>query len=299
MEGDGKRRNVNIVAQKMGKGGREMRIRSWYNELALVLAVVVVAMIIMLVLGIILSWALNQFINGQDRLTTQTVATPTEIATATLVQPTLVPATPTPDLWQLWVDDVLRLNPSASIDAATLQGIARFFPEDLPFINRDPGSGLVPYAGETLNEVGARGNSPEGGYAYLSWGHGCVTVVADGRQLCLPWQEHNVYLTLVVGYPDDRTAVDHNRTLQFSEFAEGHVYYSLAAPQMGQVFQDRAVVNQPWLAQQIWWASQSGTNCGVGCEARITVVLWDLYAGVKLFYAVNPSNYEWISIDAP
>jgi hypothetical protein len=201
------------------------------------------------------------------------------------VTATRVPPTPTPDLWQFYVDDIKSTIPNAPVTADTLKEIARKIPASVPFL-AEAEVGLIPYQynWRILDREGPVFlNAPEGGYAYIAWGYGNVRT----NEFSVNFQgiEGNDHLVLVVGKPDDGTPTDLNTPLQLSDFHAGFAGTNFAAPAKGQVFPNRKVV-KAWLSQQLWWAAK---------HSSITVTIWDVSNGKRFIYGVNPSNFAWIA----
>lgn len=211
----------------------------------------------------------------------QATSKPSPFATA---KPTIVLPTPTPDVWQFYVDDIKLQIPSANVTTDTLKEIARKIPSNVPFL-AEAEVGLRPYQynWRILDREGpAFLNAPEGGYAYIAWGFG--TVKSNEFSINFQAIEDMPYVILVIGKPDDGTATDLNTSLQLTNFQAGFAGTNFAFPAKGQVFPNRKVVNKAWLSQQLWWAAS---------HRAITVSIWDVSNGKRLDYDVNPTNFTW------
>lgn len=210
--------------------------------------------------------------------------------------------TPTPettamtcDLFNYFAQDIVNSIPGLDVGqiGTELSAIASKIPEDVPFDSKGC-YGLIPNpaTGQVIAEQGPiNWNSPEGGFGYFSTGN--VRVKFGETQYNLPYIPNNVHLVFAVGKTDNHASDDLNTTLDLSQYPAGHMYANLASPQQGSDYQDREVIDQAWFAQQLWWASQSGSNCGVGCESTITVSFIDVETGGIKIYEVNPSTFEW------
>lgn len=190
---------------------------------------------------------------------------------------------PTPDLWQFYVDDIRESAPNAPVTAETLKNIAAQIPGSVPYF-AEAEIGLIPYQynGHVIDRAGPVSlSTPEGGYAYISWGNG--KIATNGITVDYQWSEGNVYLVLVIGKPDDGTSADLNTSLELSEFSSGSIYTNFAFPAPSQVFHG-SIINKAWFAQQLWWAQKNSS---------ITVSIVDLNASDRLDYKVDPANFAW------
>lgn len=197
-----------------------------------------------------------------------------------VVAPTNAPA---PDLWQFYVDDIRKSAPNASVTVETLKNIAAQIPAGVPYF-AEAEVGLIPYQynGNIIDRAGLVSlNTPEGGYAYISWGNG--KIATNEITVDYQWSEGNAYLVLVIGKSDDRTSADLNTSLELSEFSSGNIYTNFASPAPSQVFQ-RSIINKAWFAQQLWWAQKNSS---------ITVSIVDLNTSNRLNYKVDPANFAW------
>lgn len=204
--------------------------------------------------------------------------------TMTIAKPTLIPPTPTLDLWDFYVSDIKSTNPNAQVTADTLKEIGHKIPSNVPFL-AEPEVGLIPYQynWRILDREGPVFlNASEGGYAYIAWGFG--NVKANAFSTNFQAIEDNAYLVLVMGKPDDGTPIDLNTPLQLSSFQAGFAGTNFAVPAKGLVSANRKVVNKAWLSQQLWWASS---------HRLITVSIWDVSNGKRIDYDVSPSNFTW------
>ena len=200
---------------------------------------------------------------------------------ATELSPTF---TPTPDLWQFYVDDIKSTIPSAPVTADTLKEISYKIPLSVPFL-AEAEVGLIPYqyTWSILNtEAPFSLNAPEGGYAYIAWGYGDI----ETDQFSFNFQaiEDNPYIILAIGKPDDDVSKDLNTPLRLSNFHAGFSGINFAIPAPEQVVPNREVVNKAWLSQQLWWASS---------HRQITESILDLLTGNRYDYDVNPSTFRW------
>ena len=213
------------------------------------------------------------------------IPTPTIFQSTTSSNPVATPInTPTPDLWQFYVDDIKSTIPNAPVTTNTLKGIADKIPSDVPFL-AEAEVGLIPYQYTWTilsTEPPVSLNAPEGGYAYIAWGYGIIKT----SQFSFNFQaiEDNAYVILAIGKPNDGTSTDLNTPLQLSDFHLGFAGANFAVPAPGQVFPNREVVNKAWLSQQLWWAST---------HRQITVSILDLLTGNRYDYDVNPSTFKW------
>lgn len=209
--------------------------------------------------------------------------------------PTPETTTMTCDLFRYFAQDIVNSIPGLNVDqiGTELSSIASKIPADVPFDSKGC-YGLIPNpaTGQVIAEEGPiNWNSPEGGFGYLSTGN--VNVKFGESQYNLPYIKNNVHLVFAVGKADNHAPDDLNTTLDLSQYPAGHMYANLASPQQGGNYQNREVIDQAWFAQQLWWASQSGSNCGVGCESTITVSFIDVETGGIKIYEVNPSTFDW------
>lgn len=206
-----------------------------------------------------------------------------EIPTVPVPQSTPQPS-PTPDLWQFYVDDIKSTIPNASVTADILKDIARKMPASVPFL-AEAEVGLIPYQ-YTWRILDREGpvflNVPEGGYAYIAWGYG--NLATNEFSINFQGMEGNDHLVLVIGKPDDGTPADLNTPLRLSDFHAGFAGTNFAAPANEQIFENRKVINKAWLSQQLWWASK---------HSSITVTIVDVSNGERFVYDVNPSNFAW------
>lgn len=199
---------------------------------------------------------------------------------ATELSPTFAP---TPDLWQFYVDDIRKSSPNASVTTEILKNIAAQIPASVPYF-AEAEVGLIPYQynGNVIDRAGPVSlNTPEGGYAYISWGNG--KIATNEITVDYQWAEGNAYLVLIIGKSDDGTSADLNTSLELSEFSSGNIYTNFASPAPSQVFQ-RSIINKAWFAQQLWWAQKN---------SLITVSIVDLNTSNRLDYKVDPANFAW------
>jgi len=235
---------------------------------------------------------------ASELATIQAPALATALAPLSRQYPLLTPEAPALaqcDLFKYFAKDIVSSIPGLNVDqiGTELSSIASKIPKDVPFDSKGC-YGLIPNpaTGQVIPEKGPiKWNSPEGGYSYLSTGN--VRVKFGKSQYNLPYIPNNVHLVFAVGKPDDHKANDLNTTLELDNYPAGHMYANLASPQQGGNYQNREVIDQAWFAQQLWWASQSGSNCGVGCESTITVSFIDVETGGIKIYEVNPSTFKW------
>lgn len=197
-------------------------------------------------------------------------------------------------LFPRFAQDIVDSIPELDVNTVEMQLRTIPLPKGIDFVS-EPGEGLIPNVatgGVIKDEVPVHLNAPEGGFHYDSLGGGDVSF--DGRSYELPFKPNNVYLTFVIGKPDDNTPRDLNTTVELDDYAAGHVFDNHAAPRQDQEITRREVINEEWFRQQLWWAILSGTNCGVGCESTVTIVQIDAYTGQRIIYVgkVHPEKAQ-------
>lgn len=218
-------------------------------------------------------------VNDETSTTTTTIEAP---------QPKL-------NLYALFAQDIVTGLPELNVDQveAELRYLDSTLPANLPFVSQEKNSGLIfhPATGGVIEELEPiQRNAPEGGFAYFSWGNGKISF--DGKSYEFPYKEFNVYQTFVIGNPDSSSAEDLNTTLKVEDYAAGHVYTNQGNPRQGETFNERKMINREKFVQDLWYGIVSGSNCGVGCEASVTLDFIDAYTGSQTRYIVEIQPQE-------
>ncbi|MFH1827368.1 MAG: hypothetical protein ABH812_03000 [bacterium] len=191
--------------------------------------------------------------------------------------PTTTTEIPKQDRFRYYAKDFQEAYPELSVGQITtelkhISGLVSQI-DPLNFIANETNSGIErdPENGHVIDYEGPITiNVPEGGYAYLSHGHGTLTA-PDGFQIELPWKENNVYLTYIRGVQDDRSSEDLNQGWKFEDFATGFVWKQHAADTR-HIDTQGQIINLEQISQDVLYAAKSGTNCGAtGCEYTITM----------------------------
>lgn len=230
---------------------------------------------------------------------TPTPLSPTETNKSTATpQPTetLIPCDVS--LFNRFAADIVSTNPGLNQEqiVTQLNNIANNVPSELPF-DSEACRGLIanPAPAHVENSSGdaMEANAPEGGFFYGSTGHERITV--NGQEYDHPWQENNVYLTFVVGEPDNTIEGIGNTHFTIDQFPVGHYFAALASPDRNQNIQNRQVIEKTWFAQQLWWATRSGTNCGIGC-GTVTLSFIDTKTNTQTQWKVTITDFNTMAL---
>jgi len=233
-------------------------------------------------LGLILLWPLVV------APTTPVAQAPVVLPAAVqLVAPTQVPVTPTE-------------APAAVVPVAVPEGnfpdnlfespVARtsVFNTESGWLIAEPGKPTIPPESLVFDILDVDQvyhiNVPEGGFTYLSLGHGVITI--DGVSLVLPGERGLNYLVLIRGRIDD-TIVDNdfNETAEVTDFVVGHAIYTLLPP--------GAYVSHDWFRQQLVMSSTTGgTNCGATGCSLVKVVLFDVDSHFYQMFDVHAGSLD-------
>lgn len=229
-----------------------------------------------------------------DALGTTTIPATTIPETTTSTSTTTTTEAPQPELnlYALFAQDIVTGIPELNVDQveAELRYLDSTLPENLPFVSQEANEGLIfhPATGGVIEELPkVYRNASEGGGAYISAGQ--MTIRFDEKEFNYPYKEYNVYQIYVAGKPDDTTGRDLNTTLELDDYKAGHVYTNQYNPRQGEVFENRRFINRAKFVQDLWYGIVSGSNCGVGCEATVTLPFIDTYTGNENVWEVNIS----------
>lgn len=242
---------------------------------------------------------------GTTTIPATTIPDTTTTTETTVPETTTTTEAPKLNLHALFAADIVKGIPT--LDSVQVEAELRYvdstFPEGLINVALAENSGLIahPTTGEIIPVLPpAYRNASEGGAWYGSWGEGKVSF--DGRTYEFPNKVDNVYQTFVIGRPDDSTSEDLNTTIELTEYKPGHFYTNHLVPSHGEIIQDGRVINREWLAQQIWYGINGGTNDGVGAKT-VTLDFINAVTGEQTrwivtgtFTGTDPATIVWVEI---